>query len=90
MLDSFETPRDIRPKCLKCLRAMAKHVVGLDDQTYYLDNWRAIHEIIEHTLADSYSMEWNLMHNWQLPHAVNTHLPYAVDILLEVSILLSA
>lgn len=90
MLDSFETPRDIRPKCLKCLQAMAQHVVGLDDETYYLDNWRAIREIIEQALADCNSMKRNLMHNGQLPYAVNSHLPYAVDILLEVSILLSA
>lgn len=88
MLDSFETPRDIRPKCLKCLQAMPKHSVGLEHQTSYQDNWRATREIVEQSLADSYPKEWWDEDQSELVLS-GDQLPYAADVLLEVSIMLS-
>lgn len=93
MLESFETPRKIRPKCLKCLQAMgrAQSSLHLDGESSYLDSWRAIREIVEQTLAGDMArwLQWTSVYNPQQVTLSDSQLPYAVDILLEVSIILS-
>ena len=69
---------------------MAQRTVGSDDETSYQDNWRATRESVEQTLADIYSLIWdNSGRNRQTELILSSdRLPYAVDVLLEVSIIL--
>lgn len=66
---------------------MAQRTVGSDDETSYQDNWRATREIVEQALADSYPKYWDEDQSELV--LSGDQLPYAADVLLEVSIMLS-